>query len=78
MCRVCWRADCSNLVTYYFQRHNIKPGITGIAQVSGYRGSTAVPPTVVKRIDRDLRYIETWSLWLDNTVARELTGGSGH
>ena len=72
-----------NLVPYYFQRHNMKPGITGLAQVSGYRGSTAVPLTAVERVDHDLRYIEMWSLWLDltiivRTVARELFGGSGH
>jgi lipopolysaccharide/colanic/teichoic acid biosynthesis glycosyltransferase len=72
-----------NLVPYYFQRHNMKPGITGLAQVSGYRGSTAAPLSAVERLDRDLRYIETWSLWVDltiiaRTVVRELTGGSGH
>jgi len=72
-----------NLVPYYFQRHNMKPGITGLAQVSGYRGSTAAPLSAVERLDRDLRYIETWSLWLDlriiaRTIVRELAGGSGH
>lgn len=67
---------------YYFQRHNMRPGITGLAQVSGYRGSTAVPLCAIERLDHDLRYIETWSLWLDlsiivRTVIREFFSGSG-
>jgi lipopolysaccharide/colanic/teichoic acid biosynthesis glycosyltransferase len=71
------------LTPYYFQRHNMRPGITGLAQVSGYRGSTEVPLSAIERLDRDLRYIEQWSLWLDlkiivGTVLNELTRGSGH
>jgi lipopolysaccharide/colanic/teichoic acid biosynthesis glycosyltransferase len=50
------------LTPYYFQRHNMRPGITGLAQVSGYRGSTAVALSGIERLDYDLRYIETWSL----------------
>ena len=70
------------LTPYYFQRHNMRPGITGLAQVSGYRGSTAVPLSAIERLDHDLRYIETWSLWQDvsilaRTVVREFTKGSG-
>lgn len=70
------------LVPYYFQRHNMKPGITGLAQVSGYRGSTTQPLSAIERLDRDLRYIETWSLWLDfkiiaRTLIREFLAGSG-
>ncbi len=68
---------------YYFQRHNIRPGITGLAQVSGYRGSTTVPLSAVERLDHDLQYIEKWSLWLDlsiivRTIIREFISGSGH
>jgi lipopolysaccharide/colanic/teichoic acid biosynthesis glycosyltransferase len=67
---------------YYFQRHNMRPGITGLAQVSGYRGSTAVPLSAIERLDHDLRYIVSWSLWLDfkiivRTVLREFVSGSG-
>jgi len=70
-----------NLVPYYFQRHTIKPGITGLAQVSGCRGSTASANLAISRVDYDLEYIERWSLWLDIkiiwwTVRRELLSGS--
>jgi len=71
-----------DLVPYYFQRHNIRPGITGLAQVSGFRGSTAVAAHAVSRVDYDLLYIEQWSLWLDikilwRTVRHEFFSGSG-
>ena len=56
------------LTPYYFQRHNHAAGITGLAQVSGYRGSTMDPVSAIKRLDLDLRYIEMWSLWLDLTI----------
>jgi lipopolysaccharide/colanic/teichoic acid biosynthesis glycosyltransferase len=69
------------LTPYYFQRHNMRPGITGLAQVSGYRGSTAVALSGIERLDYDLRYIETWSLALDlkvivRTALREFLSGS--
>lgn len=71
-----------DLVPYYFQRHNMRPGITGLAQVSGYRGSTAAPLSAIERLDYDLQYIQRWSLWLDvsiimRTVVREFFSGSG-
>ena len=70
------------LVPYYFQRHNMRPGITGLAQVSGCRGSTAVRLPAIERLDYDLQYIQRWSLWLDitiivRTVVREFFKGSG-
>jgi lipopolysaccharide/colanic/teichoic acid biosynthesis glycosyltransferase len=70
------------LTPYYFQRHNMRPGITGLAQVSGYRGDTSVPISAIERLDHDLRYIERWSLWLDfsiitRTLIREVVAGSG-
>jgi polysaccharide biosynthesis protein PslA len=71
------------LVPYYFQRHTVRPGITGLAQVSGCRGSTKQASAAIARVDYDLEYIETWSPWLDikiimKTVRREfLSGGSG-
>lgn len=69
-----------SLVPYYFQRHTIRPGITGLAQVSGCRGSTANADAAISRVDYDLEYIERWSLWLDIkiiwwTVRRELLFG---
>lgn len=49
----------------YMLRHKVKPGITGLAQVSGWRGETDTPEKMEKRIEFDLRYIREWSLWLD-------------
>lgn len=49
----------------YTQRHWVTPGITGFAQVSGYRGETKESHQMQKRIDYDLKYIENWSLLLD-------------
>jgi lipopolysaccharide/colanic/teichoic acid biosynthesis glycosyltransferase len=71
-----------DLVPYYFQRHTIRPGITGLAQVSGCRGSTAHADAAVSRVDYDLQYIEQWSLWLDvkiiwRTVRHEFFSGTG-
>jgi lipopolysaccharide/colanic/teichoic acid biosynthesis glycosyltransferase len=71
-----------HLLPYYFQRHSMRPGITGLAQVNGLRGSTHAPASAIERLDYDLRYIQTWSLWLDTTilvrtVVREFLSGSG-
>jgi putative colanic acid biosynthesis UDP-glucose lipid carrier transferase len=52
----------------YMLRHKVKPGITGLAQVNGWRGLTDVPEKMRKRIEFDLRYIREWSLWLDITI----------
>ena len=48
----------------YARRHNVKPGITGWAQVHGFRGETDAF-RMLKRVEYDLHYIENWSLWLD-------------
>lgn len=53
------------LVESYMQRHKVKPGITGWAQVSGYRGETDTLNKMQKRVEYDLWYIDNWSLWLD-------------
>jgi polysaccharide biosynthesis protein PslA len=71
-----------DLVPYYFQRHSARPGITGLAQVSGCRGSTVEPNRAISRIDYDLDYIEKWSLRMDimiiaRTIRREFLSGSG-
>ena len=49
----------------YMQRHKVLPGITGWAQVNGYRGETRTPGSMQKRIDLDLYYIHRWAFWLD-------------
>ncbi len=48
-------------VPLYMIRHMVKPGITGLAQVSGYRGDTSIRG----RIDCDIAYIENWTIWVD-------------
>lgn len=52
-------------VDYYMQRHKVKPGITGWAQVNGYRGETDTLDKMKKRVEYDLYYIDHWSLWFD-------------
>jgi putative colanic acid biosynthesis UDP-glucose lipid carrier transferase len=54
-----------DLVDEYSFRHRVKPGITGLAQVNGYRGAIDTPEQLRSRIDYDLYYIDHWSLWLD-------------
>jgi putative colanic acid biosysnthesis UDP-glucose lipid carrier transferase len=49
----------------YAQRHKVKPGITGWAQVNGYRGETDTLEKMQKRVEYDLYYIENWSVWFD-------------
>jgi len=49
----------------YMLRHKVKPGITGLAQVEGYRGETDTLDKMAKRIEYDHKYIQEWSLWLD-------------
>ncbi|MEB0039872.1 MULTISPECIES: undecaprenyl-phosphate glucose phosphotransferase [unclassified Pseudomonas] len=49
----------------YMARHRIKPGITGLAQVNGYRGETETLEKMQRRVEQDLAYINHWSLWLD-------------
>jgi Undecaprenyl-phosphate glucose phosphotransferase len=49
----------------YFARHRVKPGITGWAQVNGWRGETDTEEKIQNRVEHDLYYIEHWSIWLD-------------
>lgn len=53
------------LILGYMLRHKVKPGITGLAQVNGWRGETDTLDKMEKRIEYDLEYIRSWSLWLD-------------
>lgn len=55
----------SDVVASYAARHKVKPGITGWAQVCGWRGETDTEAKLVKRFEHDLHYIENWSLWFD-------------
>jgi putative colanic acid biosynthesis UDP-glucose lipid carrier transferase len=53
------------LIRGYMLRHKVKPGITGWAQINGWRGETNTLDKMEKRIEYDLEYIRNWSLWLD-------------
>lgn len=54
-----------DLVESYMKRHKVKPGITGWAQVNGFRGETDTIDKMEGRVEHDLWYIDNWSLWLD-------------
>ena len=63
----------SKRITAYMARHRIKPGITGLAQIRGYRGETRDISKMKKRIEYDLQYINDWSVWRDlRIMARTL------
>lgn len=55
----------NRLITHYCFRHHMKPGITGWAQVSGFRGETPTVDLMARRVDHDLWYINNWTIWLD-------------
>ncbi|MFZ5957326.1 undecaprenyl-phosphate glucose phosphotransferase [Pseudomonas knackmussii] len=52
-------------ISSYMLRHKVKPGITGWAQINGWRGETDTLDKMQKRIEHDLAYIHNWSLWWD-------------
>jgi Undecaprenyl-phosphate glucose phosphotransferase len=53
------------VVDGYFARHKVKPGITGWAQINGWRGETDTKEKLEQRVKHDLEYIDKWSLWFD-------------
>jgi len=55
----------TKLIANYAFRQHVKPGLTGWAQVNGYRGETARVEQMEKRVECDLWYIKNWSFWLD-------------
>ena len=57
--------DYREKIDQYMLRHKVKPGITGWAQINGFRGETNTVDKMKKRIEYDIYYIENWSLWLD-------------
>lgn len=54
-----------DLVESYMKRHKVKPGITGWAQVNGFRGETDTLDKMERRVEHDLWYVDNWSVWLD-------------
>jgi putative colanic acid biosynthesis UDP-glucose lipid carrier transferase len=69
-------------IVHYFARHNIKPGITGLAQVRGFRGETRDIEAMMLRVESDIEYINNWSVWLDLSIlvrtTRAFTGANAY
>ncbi len=57
--------EYSEIINRFMFRHYVTPGITGWAQINGYRGETKDPELMRKRVEFDTWYIENWSVWLD-------------
>ncbi|MET0313660.1 MAG: sugar transferase, partial [Hansschlegelia sp.] len=58
----------NDVVDGYFARHRVKPGVTGWAQVNGWRGEVDTPSKLQNRVDHDLYYIENWSILFDVAI----------
>jgi undecaprenyl-phosphate galactose phosphotransferase/putative colanic acid biosynthesis UDP-glucose lipid carrier transferase len=54
-----------NMIANYAFRHHVKPGLTGWAQINGFRGEICTVELLKRRVELDLWYIDNWSLWLD-------------
>jgi exopolysaccharide biosynthesis polyprenyl glycosylphosphotransferase len=63
-----------SMIEEYARRHNVKPGLTGWAQVNGLRGETRDLQAMAERIRHDIWYIENWSLWLDIKIIIKTAG----
>jgi polysaccharide biosynthesis protein PslA len=57
-----------DVVDRYAARHRVKPGITGWAQINGWRGETDTIEKIQKRVEYDLFYIDNWSVWFDLVI----------
>ena len=60
--------DYSKMLNHYMIRHFLKPGITGWAQIHGFRGEIKYMEDINNRVEYDLWYLENWSLWLDTRI----------
>ncbi|GLP95716.1 undecaprenyl-phosphate glucose phosphotransferase [Paraferrimonas sedimenticola] len=72
-----------SIVDRYMLRHKVKPGITGLAQINGFRGETDTLDKMERRVEYDLKYINDWSIWMDVkiiglTAIRGFTGHSAY
>lgn len=63
-----------HVVDGYFARHRVKPGITGWAQINGWRGETDTAEKIERRVEHDLYYIENWSLMMDLYILARTPG----
>lgn len=67
-----------DIIDKYMVRHFVRPGITGWAQVNGFRGETRTPELMEKRVDLDVWYLENWSFMLDlKIIAKTVTNMVG-
>jgi Undecaprenyl-phosphate glucose phosphotransferase len=55
----------NEVVDGYYARHRMKPGITGLAQIHGWRGETDTEEKLQRRVEYDIQYIDNWSIWMD-------------
>ena len=71
-------SEYEKLIANYAFRHHVKPGITGWAQVNGYRGETPITELMKKRVELDLWYVSNWGMWLDirNSISNADAGSS--
>jgi len=60
--------EYSQRISDYFVRNKIKPGMTGLAQVRGFRGETKNIDQMIQRVESDIEYINNWSIWLDLVI----------
>jgi len=66
-------------ISLYARRHNVKPGITGWAQINGFRGETDTEEKMRMRVEYDLFYIDNWSFWLDlKIIARTVLSSAAY
>lgn len=73
----------SSMIEEYANRHQVKPGITGLAQVKGLRGQTSTVDHIKNRVEQDIAYVNSWSLWNDlkiiaKTLVIVLAGKNAH
>lgn len=68
-----------NLIRGYMIRHKVKPGITGLAQIHGWRGETDTLEKMDMRVHYDLEYVRTWTLWFDiEIIIKTIRNGFVH
>ena len=52
----------------YWHRHSLRPGLTGLAQIRGFRGATDLEPDLTGRLQADLEYLAGWTIWRDIAI----------
>ncbi|MBR0868762.1 undecaprenyl-phosphate glucose phosphotransferase [Bradyrhizobium tropiciagri] len=62
------------IISNYVYRHHMKPGLTGWAQVNGFRGETATIDLMEKRVEYDVWYVSNWSIWFDVKILMRTAG----